>query len=117
LEPARFSGDWPTRCELPGGAVCDLNVLTRRGVWQAEVLALQLGQRRMRESLESVQACVHVVGGGFNLRVSGEETPFELEVGDSLLISEGARGVELDIQGLAKESTLVLVHLNPARPN
>jgi len=111
LEPLRFSGDWPTRCELPQGPIGDFNVLTRRGKCDAEVMALHLGARRLRESIEAEQAFVHSLDGALSVRVSGEEQAFELEAGDSLLISGAARGDELDLLGRHDDTKLVIVRL------
>lgn len=109
LEPLRFSGDWPTRCELPQGPIQDFNVLTRRGACDAQVMAVHLGARRLREMIEAPQAFVHALGGALCVRVSGEEQAFELELGDSLLINASSSGDELDFLGRHDDTRLILV--------
>jgi hypothetical protein len=43
--PFAFAGDAATTCTLPGGPTRDLNVMTRRGQWQAEVSVLSAATR------------------------------------------------------------------------
>lgn len=112
MEPHRFSGDLPTRCELPGGAIGDFNVLVRRGAWDAEVMALHLGARRLREMCEAQQAFVHALGGPLCARVSGEEAAFELEAGDSLWIEDASPADEFDFLGRRDDTRLVLVRFH-----
>jgi environmental stress-induced protein Ves len=114
LEPYRFSGDWPTSCELVAGAVADFNVLLRRGKVDAEVMAVQIGARQMRETIGASHALLHALGGALTARVSGEEEPFELSAGDSLSVGGVAPHDELDIVGKSERSTLVLVRLDAA---
>jgi environmental stress-induced protein Ves len=114
MQPLRFSGDWPTRCELPHGPIQDFNVLTRKGVCSAELLAVHLGARRLREAHESRQAFVHALGGALSVRVSGEEQTFELEAGDSLLVNHGGASDEFDLLGRHDDSKLVLVRFDYA---
>ncbi|HUR28577.1 MAG TPA: HutD family protein, partial [Planctomycetota bacterium] len=69
LEPYRFSGDWPTQCEPVRGPVADFNVLTRRGRVTGDVMALQLGARRLRELIGANDALLHVLDGELVARV------------------------------------------------
>lgn len=113
LEPYRFSGDWATRAELPAGPVRDFNTLVRRGAARAEVEALRLGLRRVREALCAGHALVHVLAGSVRARATGEEQPFELASEESLW----ARGLdgseELELAGASDDCTLLLVRLMP----
>lgn len=111
LEPYRFSGDWPTRAELPLGPVSDCNVMLRRDAASAEVEALRLGQRRVREPLGRGHAFVHVLAGSARARATGEDEPFELAAEESLW----ARGLdgseELELTGSSAACTLLLVRI------
>lgn len=111
LEPYKFSGDWPTHCELVRGAVADFNVLVRRGKFSAEVMAVQIGSRQMREMTGAGQALVHIQGGAMTARVSGEEQPFELSAGDSLLLNGLSTHDELEFTGKSAQSTVILVRI------
>ena len=111
MEPYRFSGDWPTRCELVAGAVADFNVLARRGKWRAEVLALELGRRVLRESAGADVLVVHVLRGKLSVRVSGEEDPFDLEAGDSLQLAGLAAHDELECAGSSESCSVIVTRL------
>ncbi len=111
FEPYRFSGDWKTNSELLRGPVADFNLLARRGKFDAQVMALALGARPLRESIGSRQALLHVLDGALIARVSGEEDPFAMARGDSLLISDCAAGDELDLAGQDPLCSVVLVRI------
>ncbi|HTF90050.1 MAG TPA: HutD family protein [Planctomycetota bacterium] len=111
LDPYRFSGDWPTHCELPRGPVADFNVLARRGKFSAEVLAVPLGPRQLREAVGATQTLVHVLGGPLIARVSGEEEPFELQAGESLWLGALTPHDEIDLVGRNERSTVVVARL------
>ena len=111
LEPYKFSGDWPTSAGLSGGGVDDFNVLTRRGRFAAEVQVVKLGRRRMREPLDSAHAFVHVLRGGANVRITGEEQPFELQPGESVLATELEARDELDTAGKSDDALALLVRI------
>ena len=111
LAPYRFSGAWPTAAELPYGPVRDFNVMFRPERVDAEVEAVVLGERRMRESLAAGHAFVHVLEGGLAARVTGEEQAFELGPGDSLWARGLRGGEELDLAGLSRSLEVLLVML------
>jgi len=111
LEPYRFSGDWPTRAELPAGPISDFNVILRRGV-RAEVQALGIGARRWRDALGRGHAFLHAVGGGLQARVTGEEEPFALDAGDSLWLRGLSGREELELSGTCREGAALLVALD-----
>lgn len=111
LEPYRFSGDWPTRGELVQGPVADFNVLARRGRFAAEVLAVPLGARRLREQVAASLVLVHALDARLSVRLSGEEQAFELEAGDSLLAEGLGAEDELDLTGTMPECGLIVVRL------
>ncbi len=111
LEPYRFSGDWPTRCELLRCAVADFNVLVRRGKFSAEVMAVALGPRQLRESVGAAQTLVHAIGDSLSVRVSGEEAPFDLALGDSLLLNGLSFHDELELTGKSASCTSIVVRV------
>jgi environmental stress-induced protein Ves len=113
LEPYRFAGDWPTTAELPHGPITDFNVMLRAGRARADVQALALGARRARESLADGHAFAHVLVGRCRARVTGEEEPFDLGAGSSLWIRGLRGGEELDLEGRASGSELLIVALAP----
>jgi environmental stress-induced protein Ves len=113
LEPYRFSGDWPTRAELPDGAVSDFNVILRRGRARADVQALALGRRRWRDALGLGHAFLHAVGGRLQARVTGEEEPFALGPGDSLWLRGLSGREELELTGATDGGAALLVALHP----
>jgi uncharacterized protein len=111
LEPYCFSGEWPTRAELVAGPIEDFNVLLARERCSAEIEVLRLGERRARAALTSGQAFAHLLAGSAQARSTGEEEPFELVAGDSLWIDDLRGGEELDLQGRARECTVLLVRI------
>jgi hypothetical protein len=111
LEPYRFSGDWPTHAHLVAGPIADFNVILRPERARAEVAALTLGTRRVREVLRTPQAFAHVLAGALVARATGEEEPFELDAGDSLWLRGLVGGEELELVGRAPGTELVLVAL------
>jgi environmental stress-induced protein Ves len=113
LEPYRFRGDWPTTAELPAGPVDDFGVLARLGAVEPAVEVLRLGRRRAREVLERGHALAHLLLGAVTARVTGEDEAFDLESGDSLWMRELRGGEEIDLQGGAEGSVVLLVRLGP----
>jgi hypothetical protein len=111
LEPYRFAGEWPTSAELVSGPITDLNVIARRGRVRPQLELLRLGPRRAREPLGAGQALVHLLAGAAQARVSGEEEPFELGAGASLLLAGLAGGEELELAGRAPDCLVALVTL------
>lgn len=111
FEPYLFSGDWPTRAELPSGPVADFNLLFRRGSCRADVEALKLGRRRVRESITNGHAFVHVLSGEVLVRVTAEEEPFTLGPGSSLWVQDLGPADELDILGRADDSVVLLARI------
>jgi uncharacterized protein len=111
LEPYRFSGDWPTSAELPGGPVDDFNVLLRRGAWDADVQVLRLGSRRALELLSAQQLFAHLVRGSARARITGEDEPYELAQGDSLWTRGLGAADELDLVGGSPDAVALLVRL------
>lgn len=114
LEPFRFPGDEPARAELVAGPVADFNVVARRGRARADVQALRLGARRVLEGLDADHVVAHVLAGAALARVTGEEQPFELAAGDTLLADEPADGDELELAGLVPETEVLLARIADA---
>lgn len=109
LEPYAFSGDWSTTAQLVGPRVEDFGVIARRDLWRAGVEVLRLGARRVLEELPPGDAFVHVLAGELVARVSDEDEPFELEERASLWIHEISRTAEIELQGRAPRTDVVLV--------
>jgi len=115
LEPHRFSGDASTTAELVGGKVADFNVLTRRGVFVADVEVVRLGERRARATLANAHTLVHALTGEAIARIGGEEEPFELETGDTLWTVDTGLDEEMEIAGRSRDSVILVVRVEHAR--
>jgi len=111
MEPYRFDGSWVTHAELAAGPVSDFNVITRRGVWRAEVESVNLGARRTRATIPAGHAFIHIVRGELIARVVGEEDPFELETDDSLWLRDLRVEEDVELAGASPDCTLLLVRL------
>lgn len=111
LEPYSFSGDWPTSAELLGGPVDDVNVVTRRGVWESDVQVLRLGSRQARESPAAEHVLAHLVRGSARVRVSGEDEPFALQLRDTVWARGLSAGDELELAGGTADALVLLVRL------
>ena len=64
--PRVFPGDAPTFGRLPGGAVVDLNVMTRRGAFRADVTRIELNAAR--DVSPKGEALLIVLDGELDLR-------------------------------------------------
>jgi len=116
LEPYSYSGDWDTHAALVAGPVQDLGVLTRRGVWRAEVEVLRLGARRARlELLPDEHGFVHVLRGECDARLESEEDPMPLAPEDSAWILPTARGTDAELAGSSVSTLAVFTRLVPLR--
>ncbi|MEQ1894275.1 MAG: HutD family protein [Planctomycetota bacterium] len=111
FEPYRFSGDWATSAELVGGPVTDFNVIYRRTRVRADVQALALAARTLREPLGGPHVFVHVLAGACTARVTGEEDAYELAAGTSLWLCERRTGEELVLAGSGRASEALIVTL------
>ena len=114
LEPYRFAGAWATAAELPYGPVADFNVIFAPDRVQASVEPVALGARRLREALGPGHAFLHVLAGALDVRVTGEEEPFELGPGDSLWVRGARSGEELELVGRERGAEALLVTLQEA---
>ena len=115
-EPYRFSGDWPTEAGLCGGPVADFSVIARRGRVRADVLVLRLGDRRIRETFAAGRALLHVLAGSVIARLTGEDEPHGVSAHESLRTRALSGGEELDLQGRAAATVVILVRLACADP-
>ncbi len=113
LEPLRFDGGWATRAELVAGPVADFNVFARRDTVHAEVQVTRIAARRMREWVGPGDAFVHVLTGSLTARVPREESPFDLQCGDSLWVHDVGAPEELELLGRDAETRVVLVRVEP----
>lgn len=115
LEPYGFSGDWPTRAELDGGPIADLNVLVRRDRQRADVQVSRLGRRRVIESLDAEHALVCVLSGSVVARVTGAEEPYELAPRDTLWIRSAPDGIDVELSGRSEDALVALVRVAQLR--
>jgi environmental stress-induced protein Ves len=114
LEPYRFDGAWPTSARLLGGAITDFGVLTRRGAIAAELEVLPLARRRWRlEAAPAEAACLYALRGSARARLARAEQPFELAQDAALLLPPTSRGFELDAEGRADDTRLIVLRLWP----
>jgi len=132
LVPHRFSGDWPTTATLLGGPVNDFNVLTRRGIVQAELTVLRPGPRSLhvRELPDSGHTYMHVLCGAVVVRLTG--TVPEAWAGDAGQRTLAAREslwigpaqcvgavpppLQLEVGGSKDEGVVLLVRLGAPLP-
>ena len=111
LEPYRFDGAWATSAELVRGPAADFNVLFRRDLADAQVEALQLGRRSVREAVEATHLLVHVLSGSLSARVTGEEEPEELGASESLWLCEARASDEVALLGTAEACVALVVRI------
>ncbi|MBL8863237.1 MAG: HutD family protein [Planctomycetes bacterium] len=109
LEPVRFDGGDAARAELAAGPVGDFNVFVRSGRGRADVEALRLGTRRVREALGPGHALVHVLAGAAGVRVPREEQPIEAGSGESVWGRELPREEEWELVGRSADALLLVV--------
>jgi uncharacterized protein len=111
FEPHRFDGSWRTEARLRRDAVTDFNVLFDPASVHATIDVLRLGARRWRGDLAAGDALLHLTEGTAIARVTGEEDPFVLRAGDSLLLTGLAGGEECELSGRADDTSLLHVAL------
>ena len=102
--PHAFPGDRPTTARLPGGAVTDLNVMTRRGRWRHALTRLKVTGTL---SLEGRGAHA-VVLAERPLTLDGPGGAVAMEAWDALLLHGGAA-----MEARAPDASLWLVELWP----
>ena len=74
-QPFAFDGEAPVSATLLGGPTWDLNVMTRRGRWRAEVLTLRVAGR-----VEPADAVLLLCGAGV-WRLEGDAVPLGADTG------------------------------------
>lgn len=82
-EPFAFSGDLPCEARLAAGPIVDLNVMTRRGVWRAEVRWTAAPAPVAEAAHHLVFAALEPLAG----RAAGR--PFALDRRDTLRLGPG----------------------------
>jgi hypothetical protein len=88
-----FAGEQQACAELPGGAVIDLNLMTRRNAWRHRLWHLHLdGEQPLGNDAEVLL----LLCNGGRLRVAGHA---ELEAGQALLLEESQGELQLVGQG------------------
>lgn len=105
-QPFAFAGDEAVDCTLLGGESTDFNVMTRRGVVQAQVQVHHADAWHDSAS-GGVLLAVH---GGWTLLVDGS-APQALQAGEGLWWADGPRRWQLQAQ--AEQARLVSVDIAP----
>lgn len=108
LAPFAFSGDVPLDCALLGGISSDLNVMTRRSQWRAEVQVVRDASTIVPCGEGLLLAC----GGDWQLH-DGEQDR-HCAAGSGLWWSGAVQGWAA--RPLADAAALVVVHLSAALP-
>ena len=103
--PYSFPGDRSASALLLGGAVTDLNVMTRRDGWWHRVRTLLPGERAPVTAATALVVCA--CGAS---RVTAAGATVGLGALDTLLMQEPARAIEADA---ASSGRLLLVELGP----
>jgi environmental stress-induced protein Ves len=114
-EPYRFDGAWMTHAQLVAGPIADFNVIARRSAVHVNVQVTRLGSRRARDEVGPDHAFVHVLSGAVTVRVPREESPFELQSGDSLWAEDLGVFEEFECAGTGPETCLILVRIEKPR--
>lgn len=107
--PHAFPGDRPTNARLLGGAITDLNVMTRRGVVAHRVSRLILtGPRDL--VVRSPTVLVYCVSGGL-LVEDDVASPVDVSAGDTLLVE--TRPMDLRFTPIGAGASAILVEIGP----
>lgn len=106
--PFAFSGDVAVDCTLRGEASSDFNVMTRRGLWRAEVQVLE----QATPLAPSAHGMLMVLHGHWRVSGGGTVEPSSLEAGDGLCWADASQAWQLIPQG--PEACLVLVRFAKA---
>jgi environmental stress-induced protein Ves len=106
--PFAFSGDVAVDCTLRGEASSDFNVMTRRGLWRAEVQVLA----HATQMAPTTHGVLMVLAGHWQISDGGAGEPSSLEAGDGLCWADSSQAWQLTPQGT--EARLVLVRFTKA---
>lgn len=110
FQHVRFAGESSVGCRLLAGATRDFNVMVRRGVIEAEVIARPLAGPMLIFPQAGVTWLVHVVAGALAARAGDDSIAAEHD--DTLLIdASGAARIVLEGSG-----ELVLVRFTAIEP-
>jgi environmental stress-induced protein Ves len=104
--PFRFRGDDPASAELLGGAVTDLNVMTRRGRCAHQVWVARPGER-----IAALDGTVVLFCGCASVVVRNGLQTATLDPRDALVVESGSG--EMDWQG-ALSARLLVIHIAAA---
>ena len=101
--PFAFSGDVAVDCTLHGEASSDFNVMTRRGLWRAEVTVLE----QATPLAPTAHGVLMVLHGHWRISDGGAGEPSSLDAGDGLCWADASQAWQLTPQ--APGARLVLV--------
>ena len=105
--PFAFPADVPTSADLVDGPIADLNVMTRRGVWQHAV------ERVIVEAFTEIEASAAITliySRGAAVRLSGPRGEALMQAGDAVFLE----GTDHWTVSAAKPATLFIISINPA---
>ena len=102
--PFAFAGDAAATARLVAGAITDLNVMTRRGLWRHEVERLRFGDKR---SLRCTADIIVFLSRSSNLGLVAGMQHVTLGIDDAALV-EGAIDLNFEAEG---EATLFVARL------
>lgn len=109
--PHRFAGEAVPRCRLLGGPIHDLNVITRRGLWQQKVMLRPLVGPMVLFPEPGVCWVVHVLAGELRRQHVADAEP--VPAGDTLIAQpSGVGDHQIVISGSGE---LVLIRLERIR--
>lgn len=100
--PLPFPADAPTSARLTGGAITDLNVMTRRGLFSHTLDRISLGTKQRLETAHDWTLLLALA----NLEIVSAGRPFRLGALDALLI-EGGRSLTISAVGAQAETYLI----------
>ncbi len=113
FEPRAFSGDSETRGSLVAGPVQDFGVMTRRGVWRAEVAVVRSDEGSNGIELSPREhGFLHVLGGSIDARLDGARSPHSVVGGESLWARPSSRSASLAWE--SADAIVIAVRLAPA---
>jgi environmental stress-induced protein Ves len=111
--PCRFSGDAAVTAKLPGLAIRDLNVMTRRGRADHSVEVIEIAAPLSLEPAGDLVALFLAAGRAV---VAGQHGPLLLDAGDTVLAHSAGLRIALPGDDAPESARAILVRLWPTNP-
>lgn len=89
-EPFVFPADVPTEAILMSGPITDLNVMTRRGLYESEVQLLAISGKLPLSEADETSI---LIADGEGLSIEGGQERTKLERGDAVLLDPGEAAI------------------------